>query len=174
MFRRAADGEVEVLLVHPGGPFWARKDAGAWTIPKGEYDDSEEALAAAKREFVEETGLAAIEPFIPLGSLKQPSGKWISIWAFESDCDPADWSATPSKWNGRPDLAANHRSLKSTGQAGFASMRQRSSYQKARSRSSCGSPTHCARDWFLPRTQYEAPSITLPRPQIPHNAPRCA
>jgi predicted NUDIX family NTP pyrophosphohydrolase len=89
MFRRAADGEVEVLLVHPGGPFWARKDAGAWTIPKGEYDDSEEALAAAKREFIEETGFAPIEPFIALGSLKQPSGKWISIWAFESDCDPA-------------------------------------------------------------------------------------
>ena len=88
MFRRAADGEVEVLLAHPGGPFWARKDAGAWTIPKGEHDDVEEALAAAKREFVEETGFAAIEPFIVLGSLKQPSGKWIVIWAFESDCDP--------------------------------------------------------------------------------------
>jgi len=89
MFRRAAGGEVEVLLAHPGGPFWARKDAGAWTIPKGEYDDAEEAIAAAKREFVEETGFGAFEPFIALGSLKQRSGKWISIWAFESDCNPA-------------------------------------------------------------------------------------
>src|SRR6476619_1172960 len=89
MFRRAAGGKVEVLLAHPGGPFWAGKDAGAWTIPKGEYDDTEQAIAAAKREFVEETGFGAIEPFIALGSLKQPSGKWISIWAFESDCDPA-------------------------------------------------------------------------------------
>jgi predicted NUDIX family NTP pyrophosphohydrolase len=89
MFRRAADGNVEVLLAHPGGPFWARKDAGAWTIPKGEHDSSEEALAAAKREFAEETGFAPLEPFLALGSLKQRSGKWISIWAFESDCDPA-------------------------------------------------------------------------------------
>lgn len=89
MFRRAADGNVEVLLAHPGGPFWAGKDAGAWTIPKGEHDGSEEALAAAKREFAEETGFAPLEPFIALGSLKQRSGKWISIWAFESDCDPA-------------------------------------------------------------------------------------
>jgi len=89
MFRRAADGNVQVLLAHPGGPFWARKDAGAWTIPKGEHDGSEEALATAKREFVEETGFAPLEPFIALGSLKQRSGKWISIWAFESDCDPA-------------------------------------------------------------------------------------
>ena len=89
MFRRAADGNVEVLLAHPGGPFWARKDAGAWTIPKGEHDSSEEALAAAKREFAEETGFSPLEPFLALGSLKQRSGKWISIWAFESDCDPA-------------------------------------------------------------------------------------
>ena len=89
MFRRAADGNVEVLLAHPGGPFWARKDAGAWTIPKGEHDGSEEVLAAAKREFAEETGFAPLEPFLALGSLKQRSGKWISIWAFESDCDPA-------------------------------------------------------------------------------------
>src|SRR4029079_11665772 len=88
MFRRNGK-ELEVFLVHPGGPFWAGKDAGAWTIPKGEHDSSEEALAAAKREFGEETGFAPLEPFLALGSLKQRSGKWISIWAFESDCDPA-------------------------------------------------------------------------------------
>ena len=89
MFRRAPDGHLQVLLVHPGGPFWAKKDLGAWTVPKGQYDDSEQALEAAKREFAEETGFATSEPFLPLGSLKQPSGKTVTVWAFESDCDPA-------------------------------------------------------------------------------------
>lgn len=89
MFRRSHDGQVEVLLAHPGGPFWAKKDLGAWTIPKGEHDDSEPALEAAKREFVEETGFPIAEPFVPLGSLRQPSGKIVAAWAFESDCDPA-------------------------------------------------------------------------------------
>jgi predicted NUDIX family NTP pyrophosphohydrolase len=88
-FRRSPDGQVQVMLVHPGGPFWAKKDLGAWSIPKGEYDDSEDALEAAKREFVEETGFPVSGPFLPLGSLKQPSGKTVSVWAFESDCDPA-------------------------------------------------------------------------------------
>src|SRR5262245_41237801 len=87
MFRRAR-GRLEVLLVHPGGPFWARKDLGAWTIPKGEYDETEDSLAAATREFVEETGFDVREPLLPLGSLKQPSGKIVSAWAFEADCDP--------------------------------------------------------------------------------------
>jgi len=89
MFRRSPDGQVQVLLVHPGGPFWAKKDLGAWTVPKGEYDDSEDALEAAKREFAEETRFPVSGPFLPLGSLKQPSGKTVSVWAFESDCDPA-------------------------------------------------------------------------------------
>ena len=89
MFRRLPDGHVQVLLVHPGGPFWAKRDLGAWTFPKGEYEESEDAVEAAKREFVEETGFLVEEPFISLGSLKQPSGKLVSIWAFEADCDPA-------------------------------------------------------------------------------------
>ena len=89
MFRRSPDRQVQVLLVHPGGPFWAKKDLGAWTVPKGEYDDSEDPLEAAKREFAEETGFPVSGPFLPLGSLKQPSGKTVSVWAFESDCDPA-------------------------------------------------------------------------------------
>lgn len=89
MFRRSSDGQLQVLLVHPGGPFWAKKDLGAWSVPKGEYDDPEDALEAAKREFVEETGFPVSGPFVPLGSLKQPSGKNVSVWAFESDCDPA-------------------------------------------------------------------------------------
>ena len=80
---------LEVLLGHPGGPFWAKKDLGSWSIPKGEYGEAEEALAAAKREFEEETGFAVCEPFIFLGEIKQPSGKIVSAWAFEGNCDPS-------------------------------------------------------------------------------------
>jgi predicted NUDIX family NTP pyrophosphohydrolase len=87
MFRRKAK-EVEVFLVHPGGPFWAGKDAGAWTIPKGEYADDEEPLAAARREFREETGFEAAGEFLELGTIRQTSGKLVSAWAFEGDCDP--------------------------------------------------------------------------------------
>jgi predicted NUDIX family NTP pyrophosphohydrolase len=88
MYRRLDGRPLEVLLAHPGGPFWARKDLGAWTIPKGEYTD-EDPLAAAQREFVEETGFSPAPPFIPLASVKQKSGKVVSAWAFEGDCDPA-------------------------------------------------------------------------------------
>jgi len=88
MYRRTA-GALEVLLAHPGGPFWARKDLGAWSVPKGEFDESEEPLAAAKREFEEETGFPYSEPFIELGEAAQPSGKLVSAWAFEGNCDPA-------------------------------------------------------------------------------------
>ena len=87
MFRRTGT-ELEVFLVHPGGPFWAGKDAGAWTIPKGEYVDGEEALTAARREFQEETGFDAAGEFIELGVIRQNSGKLVSGWAFEGDCDP--------------------------------------------------------------------------------------
>jgi predicted NUDIX family NTP pyrophosphohydrolase len=87
MFRRTGP-EFEVFLVHPGGPFWTSKDAGAWTIPKGEYFDGEEALAAARREFKEETGFEADGEFIELGVIRQNSGKLVSGWAFEGDCDP--------------------------------------------------------------------------------------
>ncbi len=86
MYRRSGEG-LEVLLVHPGGPFWKKKDAGAWSIPKGEYVAGEDPLDAAKREFQEETGLAARGPFIPLTPLKQPGGKIVHAWAFEGDCD---------------------------------------------------------------------------------------
>ena len=89
MFRRT-NGEMEVFLVHPGGPFWAAKDAGAWTVPKGEYVDGEEALDAAKREFTEETGFEARGKFIDLGTVRQKSGKLVNAWAFEGDCDPRE------------------------------------------------------------------------------------
>jgi predicted NUDIX family NTP pyrophosphohydrolase len=80
---------LEVLLVHPGGPFWAKKDAGGWSIPKGEYSEGESAIDAARREFREETGFEPGTDFVALGEIRQPSGKVISVWAFEGDCDPA-------------------------------------------------------------------------------------
>ena len=88
MYRRLAE-ELEVFLVHPGGPIWARKDKGAWTIPKGEYEQDENPLAAARREFEEETGFQATGEFADLGLIKQKSGKIVNAWAFEGDCDPA-------------------------------------------------------------------------------------
>jgi len=86
---RVREARVEVLLVHLGGPFWAKKNAGAWTIPKGGVEAGEDFLDAAKREFAEETGLQARGEFLELGSIKQKSGKIVTAWAFEGDCDPA-------------------------------------------------------------------------------------
>ena len=88
LFRQVTEG-LQILLVHPGGPFWARKDRGAWTIPKGEIDEAEDALAAAQREFAEETGLAPEGEFLPLGSLRQAGGKHVTAWAIAFDLDPA-------------------------------------------------------------------------------------
>jgi len=85
MFRRTP--KVEVLLVHPGGPFWRNKDLASWSIPKGEYPETEECFAAAAREFEEETGIRPEGEFIPLGKIRQPSGKMVTAWAFEGDCD---------------------------------------------------------------------------------------
>lgn len=87
LFRKSGDG-VEVLLAHPGGPFWAHKDAGVWSIPKGEYEANEDAAAAARREFWEETGAVVSGPLIDLGVYKQPGGKLVSAWAVEGDFDP--------------------------------------------------------------------------------------
>jgi len=87
MYRRRRGG-VEVFLVHPGGPFWAKKDAGAWSIPKGEYAAGDDPLEAARREFEEETGMAPEGEFAELGSVKQAGGKTVTAWAFEGDCDP--------------------------------------------------------------------------------------
>jgi predicted NUDIX family NTP pyrophosphohydrolase len=87
LYRHQA-GALEVFLVHPGGPFWARKDAGAWSIPKGEFVAGEDPLDAAKREFTEETGFTASGDFVPLKPLKQPGGKVVHAWAVKGDADP--------------------------------------------------------------------------------------
>src|SRR3989442_764384 len=85
---RKCKGALEFLLVHPGGPFWKGKDAGAWTIPKGEIEEGEDPLAAAKREFEEELGFKPRGDFIELTPIKQKGGKIVQAWAFEGDCEP--------------------------------------------------------------------------------------
>lgn len=90
LHRTTADGTLEVLLVHPGGPFWARRDAGAWSVPKGELADDEDPLVAARREFAEELGTQAPDgPFVALGEVRQKAGKIVTAWAVEGDLDPA-------------------------------------------------------------------------------------
>ena len=112
MYRRRG-GAVEVLLVHPGGPFWKKKDAGAWTIPKGLYAAGEEALAAAKREFEEETGAAPAGEFIPLGEFRQSNAKTVSVWAVEGEFDVSklqsnmfalEWPPKSGKMNEFPEI----------------------------------------------------------------------
>jgi predicted NUDIX family NTP pyrophosphohydrolase len=113
MYRRRG-GTLEVLLVHPGGPFFKNNDLGTWTVPKGEPADGEELLATAHREFREETG---IDPgdvtLIPLGEVKQKAGKTVHAWAFEGDCDPAtltcntfkvQWPPTSGQWRSFPEV----------------------------------------------------------------------
>jgi predicted NUDIX family NTP pyrophosphohydrolase len=93
LYRRGESG-LEVFLVHPGGPFWARKDEGAWSVPKGLVDADEEELACARREFREETGFdAPAGTELDLGTFRQPSGKQVHVWAIEGDCDPAQLSS---------------------------------------------------------------------------------
>jgi predicted NUDIX family NTP pyrophosphohydrolase len=99
LFRRR-EGRLEVFLVHPGGPFWAGKDAGAWSIPKGEHGPEEDPLTAACREFSEETGFAPTGPFLPLTPLKQKSGKVVRAFAWEGEADPSRLQSNtfPLEW----------------------------------------------------------------------------
>jgi predicted NUDIX family NTP pyrophosphohydrolase len=112
LFRRLG-GRLEVFLAHPGGPFWANRDLGAWTIPKGVLDADEDPLAAACREFAEETGVTAVGPFLPLGSVKQKAGKTIHAWAWEGDADPTcaksntmrlEWPRGSGRWVEFPEV----------------------------------------------------------------------
>jgi predicted NUDIX family NTP pyrophosphohydrolase len=86
---RHTQGALEVFLVHPGGPFWAKKDVGAWSIPKGEFEETEEGLAAAKREFVEEVGQSIDGDFVALSPVRKKGGKIIHTWAIEGEVDEA-------------------------------------------------------------------------------------
>jgi predicted NUDIX family NTP pyrophosphohydrolase len=86
---RFRNGALEVLLAHPGGPYFRNKEEGVWTIHKGEVEPDEDLFATAQREFAEETGLTLTGPFMPLSPVKQKGGKTVYAWAFEGDCDPA-------------------------------------------------------------------------------------
>lgn len=111
MYRRRP-GRIEVFLVHPGGPFWMRKDEGAWSIPKGEFRE-ESPLDAAKREFHEETGFAASGEFRPLETIRQTGGKIVHAWAVEGDCDAdaiksntfeVQWPPNSGRWQTFPEV----------------------------------------------------------------------
>lgn len=99
LFRRTR-GVLEVLLAHPGGPWWNGKHEGAWSLPKGGIDPGEDPLQTAQREFIEETGFAPVAPYIPLGSITQRGGKIVHAWAFEGDCEPSRLSSamTTIEW----------------------------------------------------------------------------
>ena len=112
LYRRGAKG-LEVLLAHPGGPFWRDRDAGAWTIPKGAADPGEELLDAARREFEEETGVRPVGPFLPLGSVRQKAGKIVHAWAWEGDADVhrmtsnsvrTEWPPGSGRWITYPEV----------------------------------------------------------------------
>ena len=106
LFRRSMGG-LEVFLAHPGGPFWSSRDLGAWTVPKGLVEEGEDPLAAAIREFEEETAIHPEGPFLPLGSVRQKAGKLVHAWAWEGEADPrrvrsnlmrAEWPRGSGRW----------------------------------------------------------------------------
>jgi predicted NUDIX family NTP pyrophosphohydrolase len=111
-FRRSG-GELEVFLAHPGGPFWRDRDLGAWTIPKGLLEGSEDPLVAAIREFEEETAIRPEGPFLPLGSVRQKAGKLVHAWAWEGEADPCrarsngmrtEWPRDSGRWLTFPEV----------------------------------------------------------------------
>lgn len=102
MYRRRED-RVEIVLAHPGGPFWAKKDLGAWSIPKGEYELDEDPLQAAKREFEEESGVVPAGSFVALGEIKQAGGKIVTAWAVEGDCDASSLKSNTFSIEWPPD-----------------------------------------------------------------------
>ena len=102
MYRQSGE-RVEVLLAHPGGPFWAKKDLGAWSIPKGEYESDEDPLQAAKREFEEESGVVPAGSFVALGEIKQAGGKIVTAWAIEGDGDASSLKSNTFSIEWPPD-----------------------------------------------------------------------
>ena len=114
LYRRRPTGGVEVLLAHPGGPIWAKRDEGAWTVPKGEFHDNEEAMAVARREFEEETGHPAPDgEALELGEIRQKGGKLVEAWALEGALDPAaahsntfplEWPPRSGRWMTVPEI----------------------------------------------------------------------
>jgi predicted NUDIX family NTP pyrophosphohydrolase len=118
LYRKVPKG-IELLLVHPGGPFWAKKDKGAWTVPKGEYTDAEEALDAAKREFQEETGQPLPEgEYLDLDTIKNKSGKVIHVWAAEGDMNPTQLNSNSFmvEW---PPRSGKEQEFKEVDKAGW-------------------------------------------------------
>lgn len=120
---RLSGSEPEVLLVHPGGPFWAKKDDGAWSIPKGLYEPGEEPLAAARREFAEETGLAPSGDFVSLGSFRQPSGKTVIAYAVAGDFDLSGFRSNlfEMEW---PPRSGRRQSFPEADRAGWFTLAQ--------------------------------------------------
>ena len=120
---RVRNNQLEVLLVHPGGPFWAKKDEGAWFIPKGEVSPGEDQFSAAKREFQEETGIESHANFIALGSVKHKGGKIVHAWAFEGDCEPSSIRSNTFtiEW---PPRSGNQQTFPEVDQAQFVSVEQ--------------------------------------------------
>jgi predicted NUDIX family NTP pyrophosphohydrolase len=112
LFRRT-NGALEVFLAHPGGPFWSKRDEGAWTIPKGVVNEGEDLLDGARREFHEETSIDPHGPFLPLGAVKQKAGKTVHAWAWEGDADASaivsntmrsEWPRGSGKWLTFPEV----------------------------------------------------------------------
>jgi predicted NUDIX family NTP pyrophosphohydrolase len=110
---RRREGRLEVFLVHPGGPFWAKKDKAAWSVAKGEVDQDEDLFDAAHREFAEETGITLAGTFLPLTPVRQASGKLVQVWAIEADIDPSairsnsfqlEWPPRSGQVRGFPEI----------------------------------------------------------------------
>ena len=122
MYRLSDDGP-EVFLVHPGGPFWAKKDEGAWSVPKGLFEDDENPLEAARREFREETGLDITGDFMELTPLKQPSGKVVYVWAVEGNIDAAAIKSNmfPMEW---PPKSGKQQEFPEVDRGGWFTMAQ--------------------------------------------------
>ncbi|WP_224961090.1 NUDIX domain-containing protein [Geomonas subterranea] len=124
---RFRNGEPELLLVHPGGPLWARKDLGAWSIPKGEYLEGEDPFVVARREFAEETGMTPGGEFRELAEIRQAGGKRVKAWAFAGDCDPARLTSNSftMEWPPRSGRRAEFPEVDRAAWFGFAEAREK-------------------------------------------------